>query len=87
MRDALNGDNPNVEPGPADPDLKKVLSVIACLASSSTAGKGQAFNWINELERRPNNRDFTFLTNVDESIKYCHGAKQNSRLGIGLFSR
>lgn len=70
MPDALNGDNPNAEPGPADPDLKKVLSVIACLGSSSTAGKGQAFDWINELERRPNNRDFAFLTNVDESIKY-----------------
>lgn len=26
--------------------------VVACLGSSSTAGKGQAFNWIAELERQ-----------------------------------
>jgi hypothetical protein len=26
MRDPLNGDNPNAEPGPADPDLKKVAT-------------------------------------------------------------
>jgi lysophospholipase L1-like esterase len=34
---------------------------IACLGSSSTAGKGQAFNWIEELERRPSNHRFRFL--------------------------
>lgn len=33
---------------------------MACLGSSSTAGKGQAFNWIAELERRPGNRRFRF---------------------------
>jgi lysophospholipase L1-like esterase len=34
--------------------------VIACLGSSSTAGKGQAFNWIGELSRRSRNKDFRF---------------------------
>ena len=34
--------------------------VVACLGSSSTAGKGQAFNWITELERRPHNQRFRF---------------------------
>ena len=33
---------------------------MACLGSSSTAGKGQAFNWIGELERRPRNQRFRF---------------------------
>src|ERR1700758_1470064 len=35
-------------------------AVVACLGSSSTAGKGQAFNWINELKRRPRNQRFHF---------------------------
>jgi lysophospholipase L1-like esterase len=34
---------------------------VACLGSSSTAGKGQAFNWIGELSRRPRNARFKFL--------------------------
>lgn len=34
--------------------------VIACLGSSSTAGQGQAFGWIDELARRPQNRRFDF---------------------------
>ena len=34
---------------------------VACLGSSSTAGKGQAFNWIGELARRPRNVRFEFL--------------------------
>jgi lysophospholipase L1-like esterase len=33
---------------------------VACVGSSSTAGKGQAFNWIVELAHRPQNRCFTF---------------------------
>jgi lysophospholipase L1-like esterase len=36
-------------------------TVVACLGSSSTAGKGQAFDWISELERRPRNQRFRFL--------------------------
>jgi lysophospholipase L1-like esterase len=35
-------------------------SVIACLGSSSTAGRGQAFNWIEELAHRPQNRGLVF---------------------------
>ncbi len=33
---------------------------MACLGSSSTAGKGQAFNWIGELQQRPRNQHFQF---------------------------
>jgi len=33
---------------------------VACVGSSSTAGKGQAFNWIVELAHRPQNRCFSF---------------------------
>jgi lysophospholipase L1-like esterase len=35
--------------------------IVACLGSSSTAGKGQAFDWIAELSRRPRNARFKFL--------------------------
>jgi lysophospholipase L1-like esterase len=34
--------------------------IIACLGSSSTAGKGQAFDWIAELRRRPGNSHLAF---------------------------
>lgn len=34
--------------------------IVACLGSSSTAGKGQAFNWIEELEGRTRNARFSF---------------------------
>src|SRR5436305_1754160 len=34
--------------------------IVACLGSSSTAGKGQAFDWIGELRRRPQNRNVQF---------------------------
>jgi len=33
---------------------------VACLGSSSTAGKGQAFDWIGELARRPGNAGYEF---------------------------
>jgi lysophospholipase L1-like esterase len=35
-------------------------SVVACLGSSSTAGQGQAFGWIDELAGRPENARFNF---------------------------
>lgn len=35
-------------------------AVVACLGSSSTAGQGQAFGWIDELAQRPENRRFDF---------------------------
>lgn len=34
--------------------------VVACLGSSTVAGKGEAFDWIGELEKRPHNKGFTF---------------------------
>ncbi|MER9647897.1 SGNH/GDSL hydrolase family protein [Mesorhizobium sp. M0199] len=34
--------------------------IVACLGSSSTAGKGQAFDWIAELRRRPGYGQFEF---------------------------
>jgi lysophospholipase L1-like esterase len=40
--------------------VKAEAIIVACLGSSSTAGKGQAFNWIGELERRPRNKRFCF---------------------------
>jgi lysophospholipase L1-like esterase len=42
------------------PPAKIEATIVACLGSSSTAGKGQAFNWIGELERRPRNERFCF---------------------------
>jgi len=36
------------------------VSIVACLGSSSTAGKGQAFDWIGELARRPRNQSVRF---------------------------
>src|SRR5215469_14788354 len=35
-------------------------SIVACLGSSSTAGKGQAFNWISELQGRLGQSRFVF---------------------------
>ena len=35
-------------------------TVVACLGSSSTAGQGQAFGWIDELSGRPENARFAF---------------------------
>lgn len=35
--------------------------VVACLGSSSTAGQGQAFGWIDELAKKPENRRFHFV--------------------------
>jgi lysophospholipase L1-like esterase len=34
--------------------------IVACLGSSSTAGHGQAFDWISELKRRSRNQRFQF---------------------------
>src|SRR5580704_3836599 len=41
---------------------------VACVGSSSTAGKGQAFNWIVELAHRPQNRCFSFGIGGDLSF-------------------
>jgi lysophospholipase L1-like esterase len=42
----------------SDPNVEDIT--VAFLGSSSTAGKGQAFDWIAELKRRPENRRFRF---------------------------
>ena len=53
---------PDLPPDPVYPSplTKPAEIVVACLGSSSTAGKGQAFNWIGELEKRPRNQRFRF---------------------------
>ncbi|HKA57514.1 MAG TPA: SGNH/GDSL hydrolase family protein [Gemmatimonadales bacterium] len=38
------------------------IEVVACLGSSTTAGKRQAFDWIGALKQRPRNDRFRFLT-------------------------
>jgi len=40
--------------------LETKAITVACLGSSSTAGKGQAFDWIGELKQRPHNKQFRF---------------------------
>jgi lysophospholipase L1-like esterase len=47
-------------PGRTASSRGKPCSIVACLGSSSTAGKGQAFNWIMELQRRLGERRVTF---------------------------
>jgi lysophospholipase L1-like esterase len=43
-----------------DPISTGSATVVACLGSSSTAGKGPAFDWIGELARRPRNGNVRF---------------------------
>jgi lysophospholipase L1-like esterase len=52
--------DPSPDPVRPPPLTKAEEIIVACLGSSSTAGKGQAFNWISELERRPPNQRFHF---------------------------
>jgi lysophospholipase L1-like esterase len=47
--------------GSPSPLVNVKPAIIACLGSSSTAGKGQAYDWIGELKRRPRNRGISFL--------------------------
>src|SRR2546429_9057810 len=46
--------SPEKPPEPIEPPhaTRQQPSIVACLGSSSTAGKRQAFNWIIELQRR-----------------------------------
>ena len=48
---------------------------MAFLGSSSTAGKGQAYDWISELQRRPQNRDSHFC-NFGVGGDLAHNALQ-----------
>jgi lysophospholipase L1-like esterase len=54
-----NPDPPSARVHPTLP-AKAKATVVACLGSSSTAGKGQAFDWIGELKRRSRNKHFCF---------------------------
>ena len=49
--------------------------VVACLGSSSTAGQGQAFGWLDELSRRPQNARFDFR-NLGEGGDLAYNALQ-----------
>lgn len=44
----------------SDDAVSADCELVACLGSSSTAGKGQAFNWIADLARRPSNKHLCF---------------------------
>jgi hypothetical protein len=49
----------------------KCSVVVACLGSSSTAGQGQAFGWIDMLTSRPQNNRFSFQNlGVDGDLAY-----------------
>jgi len=39
---------------------RSAATIVACLGSSSTAGRGQAFDWIGELANRPQNKNIVF---------------------------
>jgi len=54
--------SPEKPPEPIEPPhaTRQQPSIVACLGSSSTAGKGQAFNWIIELQRRLGEGRFVF---------------------------
>ncbi|HXP07721.1 MAG TPA: SGNH/GDSL hydrolase family protein, partial [Acidobacteriaceae bacterium] len=41
-------------------DAEASRMIVACLGSSSTAGRGQAFDWIGELKQRPGNQRVRF---------------------------
>src|SRR5690242_3608819 len=54
---------------------EKPTTVVACLGSSSTAGQGQAFGWIDELSRRPQNARFVFK-NLGRGGDFAYDALQ-----------
>src|SRR5438552_917682 len=47
--------------------------IVACLGSNSAAGKGQAFDWIAELRRRPQNAQVMFY-NFGVGGDFAHSA-------------
>ena len=54
---------PDLSSAPGSPSslINAKPAIMACLGSSSTAGKGQAYDWIGELKRRPCNKGISFL--------------------------
>jgi lysophospholipase L1-like esterase len=59
MKSAINPEN-SVQPTEPSRVMRDHPRIVACLGSSSTAGKGQAFNWIAELQRRLGDKRFVF---------------------------
>jgi lysophospholipase L1-like esterase len=49
-----------VDEAPRYGDAEAGRMIVVCLGSSSTAGRGQAFDWIGELKRRPLNQSVRF---------------------------
>ena len=61
LLDLVNGRPPSIGSGTINAMATVQKSeVVACLGSSSTAGQGQAFGWIDELAARPQNARFVF---------------------------
>jgi len=57
----MTGPDPSSAPGTPSSPINAKPAIMACLGSSSTAGKGQAYDWIGELKRRPCNKGISFL--------------------------
>jgi hypothetical protein len=53
--------------------------VVACLGSSSTAARGP-YDWIADLERRPENRDFRFRRFAEGGDLAYNGAQRLPKL-------
>jgi lysophospholipase L1-like esterase len=51
------------------------MEIIACLGSSTTAGKGEAYNWIGVLQTRPQNKNRKFF-NFGVGGDLAYGALQ-----------
>jgi len=41
--------------------VERMVGTVACLGSSNTAGGALAYDWVNELERRPRNHELEIL--------------------------
>jgi lysophospholipase L1-like esterase len=57
----MTGPDLSSAPGSPSPLINAKRAIMACLGSSTTAGKGQAADWIGELKRRPRNKGISFL--------------------------
>jgi lysophospholipase L1-like esterase len=57
----MSGPDLSSAPGSPSSLINAKPAIMACLGSSSTAGKGQAYDWIGELKRRPRNKGISFL--------------------------
>jgi lysophospholipase L1-like esterase len=57
----MTGSDLSSAAGSPSPLINAKPALMACLGSSSTAGKGQAYDWIGELKRRPRNKGVAFL--------------------------